>query len=91
VPSVDFRIDFAVKPRIAKASGGEAPLPEQPLLWAEAKQRPSDVLHMLTQLVLTIGKARTFDEILPPAFLGCFDSEKIAFVPYSEIQDIYFG
>jgi hypothetical protein len=45
---------------------------------------------MLTQLVLTIGKARTFDEILPPPFLGCFDNEKIAFVPYSEIQDIFY-
>jgi len=33
---------------------------------------------MLTQLVLTIGKARTFDEILPPPFLGCYDNERIA-------------
>ena len=45
---------------------------------------------MLTQLVLTIGKARTFNEILPPPFLGCFDNEKIAFIPYSEIQDIFY-
>jgi hypothetical protein len=44
---------------------------------------------MLTQLVLTIGKARTFNKILPPKFLGCFDCEKIAFIPYSDIQDIF--
>ena len=60
------------------------------LLWAEAKQKPADVVEMLTQLVLTIGKARTFDEILPPPFLGCFDNEKIAFIPYSEIQNIFY-
>ena len=59
-------------------------------LWAEAKQKPSDVFEMLAQLVLTIGKARTFNEILPPPFLGCFDPEKIAFVPYSDIQDIFY-
>ncbi|GHT76044.1 hypothetical protein AGMMS50262_13190 [Bacteroidia bacterium] len=71
-------IDFAVKLR------------EQYLLWAEAKQKTTDMLEMLTQLVLTIGKARTFDKFLPPAFLGCFDCEKIAFVPYHSIQDIFY-
>jgi len=60
------------------------------LLWAEAKAVPTDILIMLTQLVLTIGKARTFDKILPPPFLGCFDCKKIAFAPYSEIQDIFY-
>jgi hypothetical protein len=77
------KIDFAVFPDTA--GGGDSPL-----LWAEAKQRRTDILAMLTQLVLTIGKARTFDEIMPPRFLGCFDCEKIAFVPYSEIQDIFY-
>lgn len=42
------------------------------------------------QLVLTIGKARTFDKTLPPAFLGAFDFKKIAFVPYISIQDIFY-
>jgi len=45
---------------------------------------------MLTQLALTIGKARTFDRHLPPPYLGCFDCEKIAFIPYSDIQDIFY-
>jgi len=71
-------IDFAVK-----AKHGEY------LLWAEAKSAPSDILVMLTQLVLTIGKARTFNDILPPKFLGCFDCEKIAFIPYADIQDVF--
>jgi hypothetical protein len=75
-------IDFAVK---LKGSL----LHEEYLLWAEAKSSPSDILLMLTQLVLTIGKARTFNEKLPPKFLGCFDCEKIAFIPYADIQDIF--
>jgi hypothetical protein len=71
-------IDFAVKAR-----HGEY------LLWAEAKKSSTDIIAMLAQLVLTIGKARTFNEVLPPKFLGCFDCEKIAFIPYADIQDIF--
>jgi len=81
------KIDFAVK---IKRSAKAIDLTDEYLLWAEAKQKPTDVIEMLTQLVLTIGKARTFDEILPPPFLGCYDNEKIAFVPYADIQDIFY-
>jgi len=63
---------------------------DQFFLWAEAKAVKSDVYDMLTQLVLTIGKARTYNELLPPPFLGCFDIQNIVFVPYSEIQDIFY-
>ncbi|MCL2651246.1 MAG: hypothetical protein FWD60_09530, partial [Candidatus Azobacteroides sp.] len=80
------KIDFAVKLKLPES----AKLNDEYLLWAEAKNKPTDILAMLTQLILTIGKARTFDEILPPPFLGCYDNEKIAFVPYSEIQDIFY-
>ncbi|MDR2138977.1 MAG: hypothetical protein LBP50_05475, partial [Tannerella sp.] len=81
------KIDFAVKWKRPK---NEIDFNDEYLLWAEAKQKPADVIVMLAQLVLTVGKARTFDEILPPAFLGCYDCEKIAFVPYSEIQHIFY-
>jgi hypothetical protein len=85
------KIDFAVKPKTTVKALRTTPLQdEQYLLWAEAKQKPTDILIMLTQLVLTIGKARTFDEILPPQFLGCYDNEKIAFVPYHEVQNIFY-
>jgi len=60
------------------------------LLWAEAKAAPTDILVMLAQLVLTVGKARTFDKIMPPPYLGCFDCEKIAFIPYADIQNIFY-
>ena len=59
------------------------------LLWAEAKRGDFNVITMFTQLVLTIGKARTFDKFLPPTFLGAFDSKKIAFVPYNTIVDVF--
>lgn len=61
-----------------------------PLLWAEAKTGNFDILTMFVQLILTIGKARTFDKTLPPAFLGAFDFKKIAFVDYVNIQDIFY-
>src|ERR1017187_677005 len=60
------------------------------LLWAEAKKGKSDIIKSITQLILTIGKARTFDRNLPPAFLGVFDAERIAFIAYNDIHDIFY-
>ena len=66
----------------------EAPL--QSLLWAEAKRGTvTDIYKPLVQLVLTIGRARTFDTYLPPPFLGVFDAEKIVFLPYKEILPFF--
>jgi len=64
---------------------------DQFFLWAEAKAGVTDARDMLTQLVLTIGKAKTFAEILPPPFLGCFDVQKIVFIPYNEILEIFYA
>ncbi|MEN9443620.1 MAG: hypothetical protein RIS47_510, partial [Bacteroidota bacterium] len=77
-------IDFTVFPKHNSLFG------RVPLLWAEAKTGDYDVPTMFVQLILTIGKARTFDKTLPPAFLGAFDFKKIAFVPYSSVQDIFY-
>ena len=77
-------VDFTVFPKQDNIFG------RTPLLWAEAKNGNFDVPTMFVQLVLTIGKARTFDKTLPPAFLGAFDFKKIAFVPYISIQDIFY-
>ncbi|WP_027001551.1 hypothetical protein [Hugenholtzia roseola] len=63
---------------------------QESLLWAEAKKGSSDIYKSIVQLILTIGKARTFDTYLPPAFLGAFDGEKIAFVPYNNIYEIFY-
>jgi len=60
------------------------------ILWAEAKIGNQNIHNSLTQLVLTIGKARTFDKVLPPPFLAVFDSEKIALIQWSAIHDIFY-
>lgn len=60
------------------------------LLWAEAKKGSSNIYNSIVQLILTIGKARTFDRFLPPPMLGAFDGEKIAFIPYNEIHDVFY-
>ena len=59
------------------------------LLWAEAKKGHADLREALVQLVLTIGRARTFDRHLPPAMLAAFDCEQIAFVPYTAVQAVF--
>ena len=82
--SILQNVDFSVK-----VKSNEQTSFWQYFLWAEAKKDSTDIIIMLSQLVLTIGKARTFDKILPPSFLGCFDCEKIAFVPYHEFQEIF--
>ena len=77
-------IDFTLLPKQENLFG------RTPLLWAEAKTGDFDTITMFVQLILTIGKARTFDKTLPPAFLGAFDFKKIAFVPYINVQDIFY-
>jgi len=60
------------------------------ILWAEAKRGSSDIYKSIVQLILTIGKERTFDKYLPPTFLGAFDAEKIAFIPYNDIHEVFY-
>ncbi len=63
---------------------------QESLLWAEAKNGSSDIYKSIVQLILTIGKARTFDKFLPPPMLGALDGEKMAFVPYNDIHDVFY-
>ncbi len=61
------------------------------ILWAEAKPGTShDIYESFVQLILTIGKERTFDKYLPPKYIGAFDAEKFAFIEYHEIQSIFY-
>jgi hypothetical protein len=60
------------------------------LIWAETKKDTAGIVEMFVQLTLTIGKARTFDRYFPPPFLCAFDYEKIAFLHYSAVQDIFY-
>ena len=62
----------------------------QSLLWAEAKKGKYDLFTMFAQLILTIGKARTFDKHIPPIYLGVFNTTQIVFLPYNEIQNVFY-
>ena len=81
-------IDFSVA--VPEPEGQTQPFETEYLLWAEAKRGTHHRLdHSLVQLIITIGKARTYLHHLPPAFLGAFDEEKIAFLPYYRVADIF--
>ncbi|EOE5943332.1 hypothetical protein ACKKIV_000659 [Campylobacter upsaliensis] len=59
-------------------------------LWAEAKRgNKADIIESFIQLILTIGKEKTYENNLPPLFLGALDCEKIAFIPYHELDSIF--
>jgi hypothetical protein len=60
------------------------------LIWADNKKNTADITEMFVQLILTIGKARTFDRYNPPPFLAVFDYEKIAFLHYNAVHDIFY-
>lgn len=79
-------VDFAV----AIPSSGLQLFETEYLLWAEAKKGTHHNLEeSLVQLILTIGKARTHEHHMPPRYLGAFDAEKIAFIPYDCVVDVF--
>lgn len=59
-------------------------------LWAETKQgKKKNIYESFIQLILTIAKERTYEQEMPPYFLGAADAEKIAFVEYSKVMHIF--
>ena len=61
------------------------------ILWAEAKQGTNhDIYESFVQLILTIGKEKTFEKYLPPKYIGGFDAEKFAFIEYHNIQEVFY-
>lgn len=63
----------------------------QYLLWAEAKKgTKANIYDSLVQLIMTIGKERPFEKVAPPIFIGAFDEEKIAFIQYYKIQEVFY-
>ncbi|TAE04128.1 MAG: hypothetical protein EAZ97_00470 [Bacteroidetes bacterium] len=81
IGNIDFCVTLKKESQISETES---------VLWAEAKKGKADIFNSITQLILTVGKARTFDQTLPPAYLGAFDAEKIAFIPYNDIQEIFY-
>lgn len=79
-------VDFCV----AVPSDGPQLFETEYLLWAEAKKGiKANIEESFVQLIITIGKAHTFEHHLPPRFLGAFDAEKIAFIPYNNLLEIF--
>lgn len=82
-------IDFAVTLRQHK--DGTELFDREYFLWAEAKAgTKEDILASFVQLIITIGKARTHEEHLPPRFLGAFDEEKIAFIEFHNVMEVFY-
>ncbi len=88
-------IDFCIAKITDKTGGKQAKLfaeteITQSLLWAEAKRGTrQNIYESFVQLIMTIGKARTFEKHLSPVFLGAFDAEKIAFIQYNTIASVF--
>jgi len=81
------KIDFIVtekKSRKSKEGGAD-----KHYLWAETKSSVSDDFDMLTQLILTIKKPYDKNEYIIPNYVGCFDTEKIIFVPTKLLLPIF--
>lgn len=88
-------IDFCIAKITDKSGGKQAELFDetqitQSLFWAEAKRgNKQDIYESFVQLIMTIGKAKTYEKHLPPVFLGAFDAEKIAFVQYNVVSEVF--
>lgn len=77
------KIDFCITQKLGI-------LGEINLLWAEAKAgREADIFASFIQLILTIGKHR-YNTQQTPKYLGAFDAEKFAFLPYASIQEVFY-
>ena len=82
IGNIDFCVDV---PATELSLGYDA----EPMLWAEAKAgNKKDIVASFVQLILTIGGEHTADRNLPPHFLGAFDAEKIAFLPYDAVLGV---
>ncbi len=82
IGNIDFCVDV---PATELSLGYDA----EPMLWAEAKAGVKrDIVASFVQLILTIGGQHTADRSLPPHFLGAFDAEKIAFLPYNAVLGV---
>lgn len=80
-------IDFSVAIR---KEGKELFPDKEYLMWAEAKHGDKQPLwESLIQLIFTIGKEKTNEKALPPKFLGAFDAEKIAMIPFSSVMEVF--
>ncbi|PID90436.1 MAG: hypothetical protein CSA97_02920, partial [Bacteroidetes bacterium] len=87
------KIDFCVSPRMGGGEGekmGEDDFLVPSYVWAEAKRGQADLRRAMVQLLLTVGRARTFDQHLPPKYLAAFDSLGMVMVPYGSVHEVFY-
>ena len=83
IDNVDFVV--AIQPQ-----GNELFKQTEYLLWAEAKKgNKQNIYDSVVQLIFTIGKGRINERHMPPKYIGAFDAEKIAFIPYNAIMEVF--
>ena len=83
IDNIDFVI--AIQP-----DGNELFKHTEYLLWAEAKKgNKQNIYDSVVQLIFTIGKGRINEKHMPPKYIGAFDAEKIAFIPYNAIMEVF--
>ena len=78
------KISFIVSPKQKNN------LQQSSLLWANAKTGNANLVPLFLQLILTIGKTLNFNNLVPPTFLGAFNNNTIAFIPFNKIQNIFY-
>jgi 16S rRNA G966 N2-methylase RsmD len=80
------KIDFIITD---KKSRGEKNIgAKKHFVWMETKKNVTEMYLMLTQLLLTIKTTYDKNEYIIPNYIGCFDIEKIIFVPTNLILDL---
>lgn len=83
IDNIDFSV--AIQPQ-----GNELFKQTEYLLWAEAKKgNKQNIYDSVIQLIFTIGKGRINEKHMPPKYIGAFDAEKIAFIPYNAIMEVF--
>jgi 16S rRNA G966 N2-methylase RsmD len=80
------KIDFIVTDK--KSRGDKNIGARKHYVWMETKKNTTEMYIMLTQLLLTIKTTYDKNEYIIPNYIGCFDTEKIIFVPTNLILDL---
>ena len=80
------KIDFVITDTKSRKEGDTGA--KKHYVWMETKNKVTDQYIMLTQLLLTIKNPYDKNEYIVPNYVGCFDTEKIIFVPMKLFQNI---
>lgn len=79
-------IDFCV----AVPDGAHVKTGREWLVWATVKNGTSpDFQENFIRLILAIGRTQAYEKQMPPRFLAAIDTEKIAFLAYEQVMEVF--